>query len=146
MYFSENIKKAANWNNIPPMVLDNLVYFFSSCVAENTTINYKGTEVSIDQLYNTMDAETVEQIEQDIFQIVCDDKKTIDFAVGVINNSSEGHDKINPVAYAMWDVVNDNDFDDDYTHNAVKGAYKSCRWSIKVEVSDDNDVSVQIGK
>ena len=146
MYFSENIKKAASWNNIPPMVLDNLVYLFSDCVVNNTTVNYKGDQISIDHMRSTLDAETVEQIEQDIFEIVCDDEKTIDFAVEVINNSSEGHNKIYPVAYAMWDVVNDNDYDDDYTHAVVKRAYRSCHWNIEVEISDDNTVSVNISK
>lgn len=146
MYLTENIKNAANWNNISPMVLDNLVYLFSDCVVDNTNVNYKGDHVSINHMYDIMDAETVEQIEQDIFEIVCEDKKTIDFAVEVINNSPEGHDYSHRVASAMWDVVNDNDYDNDYTHAAVKRAYRSFRWNIKVEISDDNAVSVNIGK
>lgn len=146
MDFPENTKKAANWNKISPMVLDNLVHGFSSYVVENITINHKGNEVSIYQMYDIMDAETAEQIEQDIFGIIYDDKKTVDFAVNVINNFPDGYDYLNHVVFAMWDIVNNNDFDNDYVHNAVKKAYKSYRWNIQVEISDDNNVSVNINK
>lgn len=93
-----------------------------------------------------MDEETVEQIEQEIFETIYDNKKTIDFAVNVINNFPEGYDYLNHVVFAMWDIVNNNDFDNDYVHNAVKKAYKSSRWNIQVEISDDNNVSLNINK
>ena len=119
MDFPENIKKAANWNKISPMVLDNIVSDFSSIIVDNITINHKENEVPIHQLYDIMDAETAEQIEQDIFETIYDDKKTIDFAVKIINNFPEGYDYHDHVVFAMQDVVNNNDFDDDYVHNAV---------------------------
>lgn len=130
MDFSDNIKKAASWSNISPMVLDSLVYDFSNYVADNISLDYQG------------DAESIEQIEQNIFESIYDDKKTIDFAVAVINNLPEGHDKIDHVSSAMWDIVNDNEYDDDYVHTAVKKAYKSSRWDIDVEIFEDNNVSV----
>lgn len=146
MDFPANIKKAANWNKVSPMVLDNLVHEFSSYVVDNITVNYKGDEVTINQMYDIMDAETVDQIEQNIFEIIYDNEKTIDFAVNVINNFPEGYDSLDHVAFAMQDVVNNNDFDDDYVHNAVKKAHKSSRWNIQVEISDDDNVSVNISK
>ena len=139
----ENIKRAASWNNVSPMVLDSLVHDFSSYAVDNITVNYKGSEVPINQLYDAAGAEAAEQIEQEIFAFILGDKKTIDFAVSVINNLPEGHDSRQQVATAMCDVVNKIERDDS-TYSAVKRAHASCRWTVDVEVSDNNIVYVNV--
>lgn len=139
----ENIKRAASWNNVSPVVLDNLVHDFSSYTVDDITVNYKGSEMLISQLYDAAGAEADEQIEQEIFAFILDDNKTVDFAVSVINNLPEGHDSRQQVAIAMRDVVNKIERDD-RTYRAVKRAHASCRWTVDVEVSDDNIVSVNV--